>query len=118
MADPKIASGSIEDARRTIKDRLTTNPPDMAEDTDAKVDEKLTDEQDKELRHVLDRLSNRVFVLLLAGYIITGTVLILSGWKDNGFDWNDYVLIALIVSSMGSTTYMFKMIAKWLMSPA
>lgn len=96
---------NMDAVRSAINRRISSYPPD-SKNTNASASKKAIDEQDKELTQ--HHLAKRVFLLLSAGYIITVSMLILSGWQIGGFYLEPYVLAVLVASSMGSGAYMFQ----------
>ena len=108
MAISNISDNPIENVRNAINNRLSTYPTNNG-DTNASVSKKAIDEQNKQL--IQREMSNKMFSLLLTGYIITAVMLLLVGFKLGNFYLESYVLAVLIGSSMGTSAYMFKRIA-------
>ena len=108
MADPSISNPLIEKITSTIDRRLAGDQIDTNL-IDTKLSEKSIEKQNYELLHN-ERLSKSLIMLLTLGYYITAVVLFLSGFQYNDFYLEPYVLVALIVSSMGSVTYMSRRI--------
>ena len=108
MADPNLSKSLIEDVTSTIERRLAEKLVDTSL-TDTELSKKSIDKQNRELRHK-EYLSKSIIGLLALGYLITYIMLFLSGSQIHGFYLEPYVLIALIVSSMGSVTYMSRQI--------
>lgn len=107
MAVPSTSQSNIADVTSTIERRLANSLPSTSA-INADLSERSIKEQNDDLNKRF--LTRGIFVLLTVGYYITTVMLILSGFQIGGFYLDPSVLVALVVSSMGGTAYMFRSI--------